>query len=216
MSMLQNLVRWLMPDERRFFDHIVTIAETSQAAARLMAELPNAKGREAQLAVVDQIKKAEQAGDAALRTLLTALDDTYVTPIDREDLFHLASALEIISDFVNGTASHLYIHHMETLPEGTKELADLLLKSTDQCLEAAKLLRAGNDVTAIRAACKNLDTLEFEADQRFRTRLGALFETQRDAIVLIKHKEFLEGLEDTIDRCAHVGTVVEAILIKNS
>lgn len=214
--MLQNLIRWLMPDERRFFDHVVTIAETSVAAARKLGELPTAPNRAAQLAVVDEIKAAEKAGDEALRTLMTALDDTYVTPIDREDLYTLGASLEVISDIVSGTASHLYLHNMETLPDGTRDLADLLLKATEQCLEAARLLRAGQDVAAIRVACKAIDALEFEADQRFRTRVGALFETQRDAIVLIKHKEFLEGLEDAVDACAHVGTVVEAILIKNS
>lgn len=216
MSFLQSLVRMLMPDERRFFDHIVAIAETSLDAAKRFHALSSARGREAQLALVDEIKKAEHDGDAALRALTTALDETYVTPIDREDLYQLGAALEVISDLINATASHLHIHHMETLPDGTKDLADLLLKSTEQCVEAAKLLRAGAPAEQLRAVCQQLDTLEFEADQRFRTRLGALFETQRDAIALIKHKEFLEGLEDTIDHCAHVSGVVEHILIKNS
>ena len=216
MSFLQSIVRMLMPDERRFFDHVVAIAETSVLAAQRLHQLAGTQGREAQLALVDQLKDAEHQGDAALRGLTSALDETYVTPIDREDLYHLGSALETISDLVNATASHLHIHHMETLPEGSKELADLLLKATDQCLQAVKLLRAGAPAEEIRAACKHLDALEYEADQRFRTRLGALFETQRDAITLIKHKEFLEGLENTIDHCAHVSSVVEAILIKNS
>lgn len=215
MSVLQSMIRWLMPDESRFYDHIVTVAETSLKAAKIFAELPDTQGREAQLAIVDRVKKTEQEGDAALRDISAALDATFVTPIDREDLYHLASALETISDIISATAMQLYVHHMETLPAGTRELSDLLLKSTEQVVEAVRLLRLGTQPEEIRAACRALDQLEFEADQRFRTRLGALFETERDAITLIKHKEFLEGLENSIDKCAHVGTTLQAILIKN-
>jgi uncharacterized protein len=215
MSALQSMIRWFIPDESRFFDYVVAVAETAERAAVVFHTLSRADGHAARAALIDDLREVEHDGDRALRTIAEALDATYVTPIDREDLYHLASALEVISDFVSATANHLTVHHMETLPAGTQELADILVDATKRCVAACKLLRQGNQYEAIRAECRAIDKLEHDADVAFRTRLGELFANEKDAITLIKHKEFLEGLEDAVDRCADVATVLEAILIKN-
>jgi uncharacterized protein Yka (UPF0111/DUF47 family) len=214
MASLQSVIQWFMPDERRFFDHAVVTAEAASRASELFVALTRASGRAAQLELVEQIQAAESAGDDALRVMADALDATYVTPIDREDLYQLASSLEIISDYVSATANHLTVHQMDTLPLGTAEMAQILHKAAQLCTSAVRLLKT-MDQAGIRSACKQLQLLEHEADVTFRIRLGELFATEKDAIMLIKHKEFLEGLEDSVDRCAHVGTVLEAILIKN-
>lgn len=215
MSALQTLIRWFMPDESRFFDYIVAVAETAERAALVFHDISRADSPETRKKLMGDLREVEHDGDRALRTISEALDATFVTPIDREDLYHLASALEIISDFVSATANHLAVHHMETLPEGTRQLADILVEATKRCVHACTLLRQGYKADEIRVACQDLKRLEHDADVEFRTRLGELFANQKDAIELIKHKEFLEGLEEAIDRCHDVATVLEAILIKN-
>jgi uncharacterized protein Yka (UPF0111/DUF47 family) len=214
-SALQNVIRWFIPDESRFFDYVVAVAETADRAAILFHGISRAETPAAREAILVDLREVEHDGDRALRTLSEALDATYVTPIDREDLYHLASALETISDFIAATANHLAVHRMETLPEGTRELADILVEATKRCVHACTLLRQGYKADEIRAACQQLKKLEQDADVTFRTRIGELFSNEKDAIVLIKHKEFLEGLEEAVDRCADVATVLEAILIKN-
>ncbi|MBM4367993.1 MAG: DUF47 family protein [Deltaproteobacteria bacterium] len=144
-----------------------------------------------------------------------ALDRTFVTPIDREDLYHLCSAVENVSDFIAATASHLTVHQMDTLPEGSRELGDILVKCTEQCVLGVGLLKNPKDYDKIRLSVQALHYMEHEADVIFRLRLGDLFTREKDAITLIKHKEFLEGLENAVDRCASVGTVLEAVVIKN-
>jgi uncharacterized protein len=213
-SVLQTMVRWFLPDESRFYDHVVVVAETAHEAALRFQALAQAQGREAQLAHVDRVKEAERDGDRALRTISEALNATFVTPIDREDLYHLASALEIISDIISATANHLTIHHVDHLPAGTNELTAILVMATEQCVAACRHLRAG-DVAAIRRVSAELKRLEHDADTEFRIRLGVLFTETTDAIELIKAKEFLEGLEEAVDRTAHVAGVLEAVLIKN-
>jgi uncharacterized protein len=215
MSALQNMIRWFIPDESRFFDYVVAVAETAERAAVVFHALSRIDAPEARTSLISDLQEVEHDGDRALRTISEALDATFVTPIDREDLYHLASSLEVISDFVSATANHLTVHHMETLPQGTRELADILVEATKRCVEACRLLRQGGRNDAIRACCRDLERLEHDADVTFRTRLGELFANEKDAITLIKHKEFLEGLEDAVDRCADVATVLEAILIKN-
>ena len=215
MGWLQRAIKWFLPDEGRFFETIEEAAEAAELAGRLFDELARAEGRDARVLLMERIREAEHAGDKAKKDMADALDATFVTPIDREDLFHLASALESISDFISATANHLTVHQMDTLPSGTRELASVLHKATTQVRDAAALLKDPHGAEKVRALCASVHHLEHEADVIFRLRLGDLFAHEKDAIQLIKDKEFLEGLEDAIDQCAKVATVMEAILIKN-
>lgn len=215
MGWLQNSIRWFLPQEHHFWDYIDDAASAADNAARLFGELARADGRDARLVLVERIREAEHDGDRAKKGMADALDSTFVTPIDREDLFTLVGTLENVSDFISATANHLLVHQMDSLPDGTRELSDVLIKATAQFCEAAKHLRETNSADKIRALCQSIHYLEHEADVIFRLRLGDLFAHEKDAIQLIKHKEFLEGLEDAVDRCASVATVIEAIVIKN-
>lgn len=215
MSLLQYLIKLLLPEEGRFFDYLDDAARAAVDAASLFDQLTHARGREAQLVLVERIREAEHAGDKAKKDMSEALDRTFVTPIDREDLYHLCGALENVSDFIAATANHLTVHQMDTLPEGSREMGEILVKATTQFQEGVRAIRDLRNGEKIRAVAQSLHYLEHEADVIFRLRLGDLFSRETDAIRLIKHKEFLEGLEDAVDRCASVGTTLEAILIKN-
>jgi uncharacterized protein Yka (UPF0111/DUF47 family) len=215
MSWLQQLIKAFLPEEGRFYDYIHAAAVAGDDAAKLFLELANSEGRDSRLVFVERIREAEHAGDRAKKDMADALDTTFVTPIDREDLFHLVSSLESVSDFISATANHLTVHQMDSLPEGTKELSTVLCKATKEFVEAVGYLKGGESYDKIRALCQSIHYLEHEADVIFRLRLGDLFAHEKDAIQLIKHKEFLEGLEDAIDRCASVATVLEAICIKH-
>lgn len=216
MGWLQALIRFFLPEEAHFFGYLDQAAIAANHSATLFVELTRAQGRDAQLVLVERIREAEHDGDRAKKDMSDALDRTFVTPLDREDLYTLISALENVSDFVSATANHLTVHQMDTLPEGSRELADILVKGTEQIVEAVGLLKSHKNFDRIRASSTSLHYLEHEADVIFRLRLGDLFSKEKDAIRLIKHKEFLEGLEDAVDRCASVGTCLEAIVIKNA
>lgn len=215
MNALQNLIRWFLPEEEKFYDYLDEACVAAQHAGELFAQLTRAQGRDAQLVLVERIREAEHEGDRAMKRMADALDATFVTPIDREDLYHLTRTIETVSDFVAATANHLTVHQMDTLPAGSMEIGDILLKACTQFKEAVSLLRNRQNIDAVRAACQSIHYLEHEADVIFRLRLGDLFAKEKDAIQLIKHKEFLEGLEDSVDRCASVASVLEAIVIKN-
>jgi len=213
---LQRAIRLLLPQEGRFFDYVEAAAHAADDAATLMDELAKTPGREYRVVLVERIREAEHAGDRAMKDMSDALDQTFVTPIDREDLYHLTSELESVSDFVAATANQLTVHQMDALPHGTREMVSVLVRCTSQFRGAVHALRSGGASDSIRLACSELRRLEHEADVIFRMRLGDLFAREKDAIQLIKDKEFLEGLEDAVDRCASVGKVLEAIVIKNA
>lgn len=212
---LQQLIRAFLPEEHKFFDYIDAAADSSDRAARLMVELLTSSNGDTRMLMVERIRDAEHDGDKAMKDMADALDKTFVTPLDREDLYHLTNKIESVSDLISATANHTTVHQMSTFPMGSRELAEVLVKCTTQFKDAARMLRDRRNADKVRAACQSLHYLEHEADVIFRMRLGDLFKTETNAIQLIKHKEFLEGLEEAVDHCAGVGSAMEAILIKN-
>ncbi len=215
MKWIESIIQWFLPVELVFFDYVENAAKAAQQAAVLLGELVRCQGRESQLVLVERIREAEHDGDKAMKDMMEALEKSFVTPIDREDLYHLTVAIENVSDFIASTCNHLTVHQMDTLPEGSRELGDILLKATGEFVTAVQLLKQREGGERIRAHCRALHYLEHEADVVFRLRLGDLFAHEKDAIQLIKHKEFLEGLETAVDQCAKVGNVLEAIVVKN-
>jgi uncharacterized protein len=214
-SSIQNIIRWFLPEEGKFFDYLDAAVAAADKAARLFQELATAQGREAQLQYVERIQDAEHDGDRAMRDMADALDATFVTPMDREDLYALCRHLEAISDFISATANHLTVHQMETLPAGTTGLSDVLAQATAELKTGIRLLKGRQQPDQIRAVCRKVHEFEHDADLIFRAQLGALFARETNAIQLIKHKEFLEGLENACDMCANAATTLESVLIKN-
>lgn len=215
MAALQRFLHWFLPSELHFFDYTDEAADASFRAGQLLAQLARADGRVAQLALVDGIRDCEHEADEAMRRMTEALHQTFVTPIDREDLYLLASAVEDISDYIAATANHLTVHDLQQLPLGSQELADVVAKATSEIRDAVALLRNDRSSDRIRHAVRTIEHLEHEADVVFRLRLGDLFANEKDAIQLIKIKEFLEGLENAVDRCNTVARVLETIAIKH-
>ena len=144
------------------------------------------------------------------------LNRTFVTPLDRSDIYALAVSLEEVADAVFATALQFVVHAMEDLPAGSCELTALILRSCEAIRDAVIDLRRMKNTAGIRERCELLDRLESEGDRIYRTQLAAMFRTETDAIRLIKHKEFLEGLERTLDACEDVGGVLRTVVIKNA
>lgn len=215
MRWMTTLLDWLIPADTSFFDHVEAAAQAAVQAAGLLDTLLHCEDRDAQSSLLEAIHEAEHAGDRALKNLMDNLHRTFVTPIDREDLYHLTAAIEDVSDLISSTARHLATHQITRIPEGSHELAQVLLTATHEFNTAVGLLRSLDGKDRIRAHCQALHHLEHEADVIFRLRLGDLFGREKNAVVLIQHKEFLEGLENAVDQCAIVAGVLEAIVLRN-
>lgn len=216
MSIFRQVLRWFLPEDERFFDHLDAAAAAADEAARRLLELATATGPEPVSELVQRIRQSEHDGDDAMRKMTDALDQTFVTPLDREDLYRLCRQLEGVSDLVAATASQVEIHQLRVLPSGAEELANLLARATSELVNAVAGLRGGSRAgDAIRGSCRLVRAIEHDADQVFRRRVAELFDRQKDAIRLIQHKEFLEGLENAVDACAAAANTLEGVLIKH-
>ncbi len=204
----------LLPRDERFFDLFTKVATLNVAAAKQLSELFKAEG-DKRAFVVETIKKLEHEADVLTHEVITRLDRSFITPLDREDIHMLASRLDDIIDRVDGTARRVQIFRPGVPPQGIILLAEVIGRSTEQILEAVRVLDGAKTAVVI-AACTEIKKLEEEGDFTYHEWLGRLFDEERDPISLMKWKEIYDTMEKTLDQAEDVANVLESIAIKHS
>jgi predicted phosphate transport protein (TIGR00153 family) len=206
-------VRFLPRDER-FFDLFTKVAALNVSAAQHLTDLFKVEG-DKRAYLVESIKRLEHEADALTHEVITRLDRSFITPLDREDIHLLASRLDDIIDRIDGTARRVQIFRPGPAPQGIILIAEVICRSTEQILEAVRVLD-GSKAPVVIAACTQVKKLEEEGDFTYHEWLGRLFESERDPISLIKWKEIYDTMEKTLDQAEDVANVLESIAIKHS
>ncbi len=213
---LDRAVKWLLPREEHFFDLLERGSASVLRSGELLVACCEANTAADREHAVARMTDEEHASDRVIHEVYEALNKTFVTPLDRADIYALATDLENVVDRCHGTVNQIVVHAMEDLPPGSAELAAKVHLACKEVDAAVRLLRDLKQADAIRAHCKALAQLEHDGDQIFRGRIGEMYRTEKDAVRLLKHKEFLEGLENTLDACDDVSNALEAVVIKNA
>jgi len=203
--------RKIIPREEKFFEMFNTMAANADATVALLVEMmedfDNLSDR------ASTIKGKEHLGDTQIHDLVRKLNSTFVTPMDREDIHHLASAMDDIIDLADAAANKVILFDIHTKIHGAPELARILKLQTIQICKAVKSLQ---DQDRILEQCIEIHRLENEGDRVFQEAIGRLFKEETDPIHLIKIKEVLEALERATDTCEDVANVLEGIMVKNA
>ncbi|MCE5195107.1 MAG: DUF47 family protein [Nitrospiraceae bacterium] len=161
------------------------------------------------------IYEVEQEGDIIIHDIMRKLNKTFITPIDREDLYTLASRLDDVIDLIWAAADKIFVFKLrETTPEAISMSKDLLM-ITEVMHKAIQKLKEKN-YTYVQEYCIEINRLENRIDRDFRDALGKLFDEIKDPVLIIKWKEIYEHLEDASDRCEDVANILEAIVIKHA
>lgn len=213
---LDRAIKWLLPREDHFFDLLQRGAQCAKDASALLVKCIEETDRSNREITIKKLKEVEHAADRVIVEVFQELNRTFVTPLDRSDIYKLGSELESITDAVYSTALQIIVHAMEDLPAGSRELAVLVDQACQEILEAVNHLQSKTSHLEIRKRCKSIKSLEDQGDVIFRTQIASMFKHESDAIRLLKHKEFLEGLEGSLDLCDDVGNVLSTVVIKNS
>ncbi len=162
------------------------------------------------------IKDIEHQGDMITHEIFVKLRETFITPIDREDIHGLASGLDDVLDCVEGVASRMnYFKVPKPTPE-MKKLVDIISQAVHQIFEAIQNFESLGRVDAF---CKQINILEYEADVVCREAIADLFEKTEKVEQLkdlIKLKEIYGRLEIAADRCEDVANIIEGIIVKTS
>jgi predicted phosphate transport protein (TIGR00153 family) len=160
-----------------------------------------------------KIKDIEHKGDELTHQVIDELNKTFITPIDREDLYALSKALDDVLDLIDNTASRIVLFRICEPIGSAYEIAAVLLSQAAEMGAAVSNLKDNNHVVE---RCIEINRLENDADRLFQTAIGELFEQVKDPIEVIKRKEIIETLEAATDKAEDVANVLESIIVKNT
>jgi predicted phosphate transport protein (TIGR00153 family) len=161
-----------------------------------------------------QIEEVEHRGDTITHDIVRKLNTTFITPIDREDILALASALDDIIDLIHAAATRIVLFKITESTPQAKELGFLILKSVRELNRGISLM--GSKMNEVYDHCVEVNSLENEADRVCRDAIAYLFEHEKDPITIIKWKEIYETLETATDRCEDAANVLEGVALKNA
>lgn len=201
----------LIPKEEAFFELFKKAAHNMIEGSRLLKEMmedyhePAAQAR--------RIKDVEHIGDGITHDIATKLNQTFITPIDREDIHDLASALDDILDAVEAVADRFVIYKIIRPTDSAVRLADILYRAS--VAVGCGVDRVGMSHAHINECSVQVNSLENEADRVSRDAISALFEKESDPIAVIKWKEIYETFEEGTDRCEDVANILERIVLKH-
>jgi predicted phosphate transport protein (TIGR00153 family) len=202
----------LLPREEQFFDLFVAVAQRNKEAAQHLRDLFEAPP-DRRTPHVEAIKRLEHEADQVTHEVVNRLDRTFITPLDREDIHALASDLDDVMDAMDGTARRSQIFRLGQSPAGVKLLAEVIQRMVGVLAEGVGRLKSGGDVMRF---CIEAKRLEEEGDAIYHEALGKMFETERDAVEVIKWKEIYDTLELTLDQGEDVANVLESITLKHA
>lgn len=202
----------LLPREEKFYGLFSQQAELILEASRLLVE--GALAGNSRLAVVaTEINNLEHKGDEIIHEIFTRLNQTFITPLDPEDIHALSSKLDDVMDGIEDAVHRMVAYKLNPIPETVIALVEVIHSCGIVLVKAFQALEKNEK---LMVHCIEINRLENEADRLVRSAVADLFDKEKDPILLIKLKEVYEFLEATTDRCEDVADVLQNVVVKNS
>lgn len=204
----------LIPREEAFFEMFRAQAANVVVGAKLLKDLLE------DYTDVDQkrmhIEKCESAGDEIAHKIIEKLNTTFITPMDREDIHALTSALDDILDYINATSQRLQLYRVSSVTVDAVQLANVILRASEETEALVDSMEDLRNVKNMKGRWIEVNRLENEGDTISRNAIAGLFDTEKDPIEVIKWKELYEHLETAIDKCEDAANIVESVVLKNA
>jgi predicted phosphate transport protein (TIGR00153 family) len=201
----------LVPQDRVFFDLFSEGGQNTLRTAKLLRDLLARWPDDGGLAT--DILKAEQEGDRITHDIIRRLNTTFVTPIDREDIYSLATQLDDIVDYIEEVADFMGLYSIEAPMDQSQALAEVLVKSCEQLYGLLQNLRGFKDLDHYWI---EIHRLENDGDRIYRDAVASLFADRIDPMVVIRWRDIFLRLERAIDATETSASVVEGIVVKNA
>jgi uncharacterized protein len=212
-----KILSFFVPKDVAFFPLFVEDAKILIRGAELLNKMMLENSADARLEITKEIKAVEHLGDEMTHKIFQQLNKSFITPFDREDIQELASTIDDVLDFMNGTSQRISLYKPKTLIPVFREMSEMILQASKEIQEAVVGLHmAGKNKEKIIQNCIRLNEIENKGDDLYHLGIMHLFEDEKDASELIKKKEILETLEKCIDKAEDVSDTIKTILIKMS
>ena len=204
----------LLPHDASFFAHFEHQGKKTVEGCRAFLEMVEQPGNLETRA--ERVKQIEHECDEITHAVVEGLHKTFITPIDRNDIYTLITKMDDIMDFVEAAADRLALYEIPTMTKEVGDLARCLVQSAEHVLGAVSSIRDLGKPNGILQHCIEINRLENVADSLLRGALARLFREERDPIAVIKWKEIYETLESATDRCEDVANIIEGVVLENS
>lgn len=201
------------PKEDEFFklfaESSIVLRQGAYVLKEVMNDYTKLEGKMQRISDLEH--KADDINDA----IIDKLNQTFITPLDREDIYSLATMLDDVVDFLDGTMQRMVLYKAGKPTAGAAELASLLAECTEEMVLAFDALKniKGNQQKILDNA-KKIGEIESKGDRIYRQEVALLFETCPDPIEVIKWKEILEHIEDALDHCESIGDLLRGVVMK--
>lgn len=166
---------------------------------------------------IKKISDLENRGDELVRTLVKELNDAFITPIDREDIYEIVNEMDNILDLTNSLVHRFIMFDIRESTEELESVCNILVQSTQELVSLMKeLMIHGCGSKEINEKIINISKMESEADKIFRITVQKLFKCEKNPIEIMAWKEIYQILENVVDNCEKVANIVERVVIKNA
>ena len=207
------MFRGILPKEYAFFDYFdQLISLDKQMSILFLTMMNNEEGRDD---ISRQIKDLERHADKLSRSCTDLLYKTFITPIERNDIFTLVKRLDDLADQLNAAAYRMSAYDVIGIRYEAVEFATIIQSCIEELTVAVKELRIMKNKNHILDCCKRVHDLENQADEILRRAVSRLFK-EGEVLMLIKWKEIFERLEKAVDRCEGIASTIEGIMIEHS
>jgi len=208
-------VKFLLPKDTKFFPLLRGQVDDIVRAADLLIKFADTADHEQRKAIYLEIKQVETECDHITDELFNELNNTFITPFDREDIHTLASQLDDVVDMINASAKRTVLYHPADMPESMRTMADHI-RQMAECLHIAvcELDKVKKDPAVVRLQCRRLHELENSADDVYEKFIISLFGRESNAIELLKQVEIIQLLESTTDMAYRVADILKTIIVK--
>jgi predicted phosphate transport protein (TIGR00153 family) len=208
---MASIAKLIRGTDHAYFDHFERAGANVERAGQLLDEM--LAGFPDTLAIAHDLRACERDGDQITHDLIRRLNQTFVTPIDRQDILDLASSLDDIVDYTEEVADYLGLYKIEAPMAQAQSLAHVLRKATEQIALAIPLLRGFEDLSKHTV---EVHRLENAGDRIVRGAIASLFEVGIDPTIVIRWKDIFERLEQAIDSTERAANTLDGIVIKNT
>ena len=202
----------LIPKEEGFFDLFEELVNKIEEGGELFLDL--VEHYEYSDQKIAKLKKLENEADVITRNTYEKMHKTFLTPIDREDIYDLVNKMDSILDMVEASAARMSLYKVKVPAREIIDQARILNKAIKKVKYIVYAMRNMKNAKMILDTCVEIHTLENEGDIVMRMTISRLFECEKDPIELIKWKEIFERIEESIDICEDVSNIVEGIVLK--
>ena len=202
-----------IPREEKFFDMFEELADKIEEGIKFFLEMGEKYDYSDEK--VARLKVIEHEADIITHTTYAKMHTTFLTPLDREDIYALVNKMDSVLDMIEASAMRINLYKVKTPSEAIIELALILDKAVNKIKIIVHGMRDMKNARRILDACVEINTLENEGDVILRKTIAQLFENEKDVFELIKWKEIYERLEEAIDVCEDVSNIAEGIVLKH-